>query len=134
MYAKAFVIGNVTRDLELRTVGKEDTSVTEMTIAVTDGYGDRENTSFLDVTVWGKQAESCAKYLQKGSKVSAELRFKTDKWEDKDGNNRSKLCFVADSVKFLNTKEENEARAAASDKSEDKPATKKDENGEDIPF
>ena len=101
---KCFMIGNLTRDPEHRQIARSGTSVCDFTLAVNRKSGDREETSFIDVTIWGKIADSCSRYLSKGSQVLVEGYLKQDTWEDREnGAKRSKLKIVAENVQFLNT-------------------------------
>jgi len=59
-----------------------------------------DHASFLDVTVWGNQAEACAKYLSRGKPVAVDGRLEQQRWE-KDGQNRSKVVIIAQQVQFL---------------------------------
>ncbi len=103
---KVLLIGNLTRDPELRYI-QSGTAVLDLGLAVnrrvkkSDGtWG--EEAAFIDVTVWGKQAENCAEYLSKGRPVFVEGRLQFDQWEDKKtGDKRSKLKVTAESVQFL---------------------------------
>ncbi len=94
------IIGNLTRDPEVRQT-PSGTSVCEFSIAVNDGYGEKQHTSFIDVTAWQKQAENVGKYLEKGSKVGVEGSLRQDRWEASDGGKRSKLKVNAFRVHFL---------------------------------
>src|SRR6266513_1494366 len=92
---KVFLIGNLTRPPELRYT-PSGTAVADLRLAVNRNYptqgGDkREETSFLTVVVWSKQAESCGEYLDKGSPVLVEGRLQTREWEGKDGQKRSEI-------------------------------------------
>lgn len=79
------LIGNLARDPELRyTTGGNQTAVCRFTIAVNDGFGDRQRTSFIPIVVFGKSGENCEKYLRKGSKVCVNGRIQTGSYE-KDG-------------------------------------------------
>jgi single-strand DNA-binding protein len=103
---KVFLIGNLTRDPELRVTPK-GTAVCQFGLAVNRQYKDesgatRDETAFIDIEAWGKQGELCSKYLQKGSLAFIEGRLKFDSWEDKQsGQKRSKLKVVLDNVQFL---------------------------------
>jgi single-strand DNA-binding protein len=103
---KVMLIGNVTRDPELRYTPK-GTAVTEVGLAVNRVYSSddgerREETTFIDVTLWARKAEVAAQYLKKGSPVYFEGRLQLDTWEDKQtGQKRNKLRVVADSLEFL---------------------------------
>ncbi|MEE2857998.1 MAG: single-stranded DNA-binding protein [Planctomycetota bacterium] len=104
---RVFIAGNLTRDPELRmTPG--GTAVCDLGLASNRRYrkqGDeqlQEETCFVTVTVWGRQAENCNQYLSKGKQVVVEGRLKYDQWTDKDsGKNRNKLTVVADRVHFM---------------------------------
>ncbi len=101
---KVFLMGNLTRDPELRyTAG--GSSVADFGIAVNRRYkqGDewKEDVCFVDITVWGKQAENCAEYLNKGKGVFIEGRLQFRSWESEEGQKRSKIEVVANNVQFL---------------------------------
>lgn len=102
---KVLIMGNLTRDPELRYI-PSGTAVAELGIAVNENFRNREgqeveNTVFVDVVVWARQAETCGEYLSKGSPVFVEGRLQLDQWENKDGEKRSKLRVRADRVQFI---------------------------------
>ena len=89
---KVLLIGNLTRPPELRYT-PSGTAVADLRLAVnrnytTQGGEKREEACFLTVVVWGKQAESCGEYLDKGSQIFVEGRLQTRDWEGKDGQKR----------------------------------------------
>jgi len=102
---KVFLAGRLTRTPEIRyTVNS--TAVLNFSLAISNKYFDREgnlkdDVLFVDVVVWGKQAESCSKYLQKGSPVLVEGRLQLESWENKSGEKRRKISVVAQRVQFL---------------------------------
>jgi single-strand DNA-binding protein len=106
---KVFLIGNLTRDPELRVTPK-GTPICQFGIAVNRQFKDesgatRDETTFVDIEAWGKQGELVAKYLTKGSPAMVEGRLKLDQWEDKATNQkRSKLKVVLDNVQFLSSR------------------------------
>ena len=106
---KVFLIGNLTRDPELRVTPK-GTAVCQFGIAVNRQFKDesgatRDETTFVDIEAWGKQGELVSKYLTKGCLAMVEGRLKLDQWEDKtSGQKRSKLKVVLDNVQFLSTR------------------------------
>ncbi len=106
---KVFLIGNLTRDPELRVTPK-GTAICQFGIAVNRQFKDesgatRDETTFVDIEAWGKQGELVSKYLTKGSPAMIEGRLKFDQWEDKQsGQKRSKLKVVLDNVQFLSTR------------------------------
>lgn len=103
---KVMIIGNLTRDPELRYTPK-GTAVTELGIAVNRRYtaenGEkREETTFVDVTLWGRTAELAGEYLRKGRPVYIEGRLQLDTWDDKQtGQKRSRLRVVGEEMQFL---------------------------------
>jgi single-strand DNA-binding protein len=102
---RVLLIGNLTRAPELRYT-PSGMAVSDLRLAVNRGYttqgGEkREETSFLTVVVWGKQAETCNEYLDKGSPILVEGRLQTRDWETKDGQKRNVVEVVADRVQFL---------------------------------
>jgi single-strand DNA-binding protein len=106
---KVMLIGNLTRDPELRhtPTGK---AVAELGLAVnrvwTNDQGQKqEDTTFVDVTFWGRQAESAQQYLKKGRPVYVEGRLNLDTWDDKEsGKKRSKLRVIGETFQFLDSK------------------------------
>lgn len=110
-YNKVTLIGNLTRDPELKQT-KSGQSVTELGLALnrswTNDSGEKqEETTFVDVTAWGRTAENAAKYLQKGRSVLVEGRLQLDTWMDsKSGQNRSKLRVVAELLQFMGTNQQ----------------------------
>ena len=110
---KVMLIGNLTRDPELRYI-PNGTAVADLGLAVNRNYTSREgerktDTCFVDVVVWQKSAESCKEYLQKGSPVFVEGRLQLDTWENKQGEKRSKMRVVAERVQFLSSSQKSQA-------------------------
>lgn len=100
---KAMVFGNLTRDPELRAL-PNGTQVAAFGLATNRVYNDKdgnrqEQTEFHNVTVFGKQAENCAKYLGKGASAYVEGRLQTRSWE-KDGHKNYRTEIIADTVQF----------------------------------
>ncbi|CAK8996065.1 50S ribosomal protein L9 [Durusdinium trenchii] len=106
-YNKVILVGNLTRDPEVKyTAG--GTAVTEIGLAVNRNWFDRqsnerkEETTFVDITLWGRQAEVAGEYLSKGRSVLIEGRLQLDTWEDKtSGQKRSKLKVVGENMQML---------------------------------
>ncbi len=96
--------GNLTKDPELSytSTGKP---VVKLRIGSNRSYKKddeyQQEASFFDITVWGKQAEACAEFLEKGRGVRIVGRLKEDRWQDQEGNNRSKVQIVAEHVEFM---------------------------------
>ena len=103
---KVMLLGNLTRDPELRHTPK-GLAVADLGVAVNrrtqDGNGGwRDETTFVDVTVWGNTAENAQKFLSKGRGVFIEGRLQMDTWDDKaTGQKRSKLKVVGEVLQFL---------------------------------
>jgi single-strand DNA-binding protein len=103
---KVFLIGNLTRDPELRVTPK-GTSICQFGLAVNRQFKDEggqshDETTFVDIEAWGKQGELVAKFLSKGAPAMIEGRLKFDQWEDKQTQQkRSKLKIVLENVQFL---------------------------------
>ena len=102
---KVLLIGNLTRDPELRYV-PSGTAVATFTIAVNRVYTSqagekKEEVAFIKIVVWGRRAEVCGEYLSKGSPVFIEGRLQSRSWEGQDGQKRSTMEVIADNVQFL---------------------------------
>ena len=117
---KVMLIGNLTRDPELRHTPK-GSAVADLGVAVNrkiqDGNGGwKDETTFVDVTVWGSSAENAQKYLSKGRGVFIEGRLQMDTWDDKTtGQKRSKLKVVADNLQFLPDGKGGASRSSSND-------------------
>ena len=103
---KSFLMGNLTRDIELRHT-PQGTAVCDIGLAVNERRksGDEwvDETTFVDVTLWGRNAEVADEYTRKGSSVMIEGRLKLETWEH-EGQKRSKLKVVADRLQLLGGK------------------------------
>jgi len=108
MFNKVILIGNLTRDPELRYT-PQGTSVCNFGIAVNRRYkqGDevKDEVTFINVVVFGKQADTCGQYLNKGSAVLIEGRLQERRWETEEGQKRSRHEVVAQNVRFLSKKQ-----------------------------
>lgn len=109
-FNKVILVGNLTRDPEVRYVAG-GTAVTELGLAVSRTWYDkqqsqkREETTFVDVTLWGRQAEVAGEYLSKGRPVLIEGRLQLDTWDDKEtGKKRSKLRVVGENMTMLGSR------------------------------
>ena len=101
---KAFIIGNLTRDPELRSL-PSGVQVSSFSVATNRVYKDKngarqESTDFHNIVVFGRQAETVSQYLKKGSSVLVEGRIQTRSWDDKDGQKKYRTEIVADRVQF----------------------------------
>lgn len=103
---KVMLMGNVTRDPEIRHTPK-GTAVTELGLAINRVWKNeqgqkQEEVTFVEATLWGRQAEVASEYLTKGRPVYIEGRLEVQTWDDKEtGKKRSKLCIVGESIQFL---------------------------------
>jgi single-strand DNA-binding protein len=104
-FNKVILIGNLTKDPELRYT-PQGTAVVNLRLAVNRRFRDRnqelkEETCFVTVVVWNKQAETCNQYLHKGSPVFVEGRLQSRSWEDNSGQKRTTIEVRADRIQFL---------------------------------
>ncbi len=139
---KVFLIGNLTREPELRFI-PSGTAVATFTVAVNRTYTSqsgekKEEVCFARVVVWGKQAESCSQYLAKGSQVFVEGRLIYRTWEQ-EGKTRNMLEVRADRVQFLGRPKAggpiDELKDAAPEEIQAAlPAANSEESEGDVPF
>lgn len=114
-YSHTVLVGNLCRDCELKYL-PSNTPICENAIAVKDKWTDKqgqkhEETMFLDLVLFGKQAETFAKYTQKGSAVLVEGKLKLETWKDKQtGANRSKHKLSVTGFTFLGSRDDGERR------------------------
>ncbi len=147
-YNKVMLLGNCTRDPEVKYTPK-GSAVTDLGLAVnrvytTDSGEKREEVTFVDVTMWGRQAEVAGEYLKKGRPVFIEGRLQLDTWDDKQtGQKRSKLRVVCENFQLLGSREGGGgggggegggSSAPRSSAKPAKPAPADDAAEEDIPF
>ncbi|RMG35941.1 MAG: single-stranded DNA-binding protein [Planctomycetota bacterium] len=152
-YNRVILVGNLTRDPEVRYT-PSGTAVTDLGIAVNRSWTDRqtnerrEETTFVDVTVWGRQAEVAGEYLAKGRQVLIEGRLQMDQWEDRQtGQKRSRLRVVAENMVMLGSRadaggggrpqQQRPPSSPADDFYADAPQTPPQDSGpadDDIPF
>ena len=103
---KVFLVGNLTRDPELSTVGANNASVCRFAIAVNRRNGGNKETDFYNITAWRALGENCAKFIKKGSKVAVSGEIQIRNYEDKEGNKRTYVDIVASEVEFLDRRGE----------------------------
>lgn len=152
MFNQVNIIGNLVRTPELRST-PGGTQLTDVTVALNNKFTDAsgrkvEETTFVDVTVWGKGAESLCRYKKQGDLILVEGRLKQDKWVDKEsGKNRSKLSVVAQRVTFMPGGGKKDGKSSSSGRSDnsnhnnnsdpggyDDYATSLPDSGEEPPF
>jgi single-strand DNA-binding protein len=112
MYNKVILIGNLTRDVELRYT-PSGTAVAKFGLATNRTYSDtvtkekKQEVMFIDITMFGRSAETANQWLKKGKKVLIEGRLVLDQWTGNDGQKRSKHSVVAEKMQFMDNKNEN---------------------------
>ena len=104
-FNRVILMGNLTRDPDVRATGASGMKVARLGLAVSERRKDRngnviDNPVFIDVDAWDKLAELCGQYLSKGSSILVEGRLQMDSWE-KDGQKHQKLKVRAATIKFL---------------------------------
>jgi len=104
-FAKAQLVGNLTRDPELKQLPSGN-SLCQLGVAVNTRQKDAsgqwvDKPNYFNVVVWGAQGEACARYLTKGQQVAIDGRLSYRSWESQDGSKRSKIEIVADEVVFM---------------------------------
>ena len=129
-YNKVMLMGNLTRDIELKyTAG--NTAVANLGLAVNRRYRvnkeSREETTFVDCEAWGRTAENINKFFSKGRPIFVEGRLKLDEWQDRDGNKRSKLKVVVENFEFIDSGKRNSGSDQQAESRSPVPA-------DDIPF
>lgn len=130
-FNKVILIGNLTRNPELRYT-PNGTPVASLGLAVSRRYKQgeelKEEVCFVDIVVFGKQAEHCGQYLSKGNGAIVEGRLQQRRWETEDGQKRSKHEVVAQAVTFMPKRQEGGA-AGAEPPAHDEPGYDMDEQG-----
>lgn len=138
-------MGNLTREPELRAT-PSGTAVCQFGLAVNRIYnnsnGERqEETTFVDVEAWGRQAETISKYVNKGNPLFIEGRLKLDSWENKEGEKRSKMKVVLENMQLISQRGEGggsnpssaEPKSNAAPPSST-PSQQSEDIEEDVPF
>jgi len=104
-FSKAIIVGNITRDPELRST-PSGAQVCSFSVAVNRNYKDssgsqQESVSFIDCSAWGRAAEIIAQYAKKGSGILVSGRLEQRSWEDKEGQKRSRVEIVVEDFNFI---------------------------------
>ena len=124
-FNRVIMIGNLTRDPDYKQLPSGQ-AVCRLGLASNRQFKSRQTGTmiqevcFIDIDVWGAQAESCNQYLQKGRPILVEGRIKLDSWEDAEGNRRSKHSIVADRVVFLSSAAEDSQSTSTFSRTEPK--------------
>lgn len=142
-FNKVILIGNLTRDPELRVTGS-GLSICKLGLAVNRNYTNKDGeskdeTTYVDVDSFGKQAEILGKYMQKGRPLMIEGRLKLDQWESNEGQKRSKLGVVLESFQFIGGRDDNASTRSVSTSDSSSQDTSNNTQAEesfdgDVPF
>jgi len=113
-FNKVIIIGNLTRDPEYKEQPSGQ-ALCRLSIASNRQFRNKQTGAmmqevcYVDISVWGAQADSCNQYLQKGRPILVEGRLKLDSWKDAEGNSKQRHSIVADSVVFLGSGQRTES-------------------------
>lgn len=102
---KVQLIGRLTKDPELRYT-KNNIAVANYSIAVNDGYGEKQQTQFINISTWGKSGEFVSKYFKKGQAIAIVGRLNNNNYEDKNGNKRYSIEVVTEDIEFIGNKKD----------------------------
>ena len=114
---KVILVGNIGKDPEVRYLQSGD-QICNVTLATSEKYKDKasgeykENTEWHRIVFFGKLAEICGQYLQKGKKIYVDGRIRTNKWQDKEGNERYTTEIIGSEMKMLSGKDDSGRREA----------------------
>lgn len=128
-FNRVILLGNMTRDPEIRHAGPSGTAVANFGVAVNrrwkdDSGNQQEETTFVDCAAWGKRGEAIGQYFKKGNPILLEGELREDRWDDKDtGKKRSKLVLNVTQFTFVGGKRD-----------ADSPSPKTEHSDDDIPF
>lgn len=103
MFVQIQVVGNITRDVDLKEYATSKKAVTG--IAYTTGYGERKKTSFLDVEAWGQKAETLQRFALKGTRIMLTGALEQNEWTDQTGSKRSKHVMVVQEIVLISPKD-----------------------------
>lgn len=132
MANSVILTGRITKDLELKPAGQ--TQVTNFSIAVDNPFK-KDDASFFDIVAFGKTAELLNNYCGKGSKILIEGNLKQDRFQDKQGNNRSAVRVIANRIEFLDSKgQSNSQPKQQQGQAQDNPFENSDDEFSDLPF
>ena len=136
MINKVILMGRLTKDPELRYTNNK-TPVCSFTIAVNNGYGEKQQTDFINCVAWNKTAEFVTKYFAKGKMIIVIGRIATRSWETQDGKRAYATEVIANEVNFGESKTSpqlNTPQTAAQQPMQDDDFTPLDEEDDDLPF
>lgn len=137
---KVTIIGRLTRDAELKYTNS-GTAICEFALAVNNAKKKGEEwvdePSFFDITIFGRQGEAIQQYMVKGKQVGVVGRLEQQRWQNHEGQNRSKVVIIAETVQLLRSKGEDTGGASASPAAgrppQSRPAASAPSGGDDFP-
>ncbi|MBI3611264.1 MAG: single-stranded DNA-binding protein [Nitrospirae bacterium] len=136
-YSKVILIGNLTKDPEIRYT-PSGTPVANLRLAVNHKYKQgedlKEEVCYIDVVVFGKQAENCGQYLNKGQSVIVDGRLQERRWEAEGGQKRSKHEVVAQSVRFIPKRSESAGPSGKTEAAPEDVESAQGADSNDVPF
>lgn len=126
-FNKVVLVGNVTRNVDVKTIVTSDTPVARTGIAVSRKFKEKEETMFIDLVAFGRNAETMGEYVTKGTPLLIEGRLSMNTWENKDtGEKRTKHEVIVESFQMLGSRRDREAGAYdAAEQSSMSPATER---------
>jgi len=133
MINKVILMGRLTKDPELRYTNNK-TPVCSFTIAVNNGYGEKQQTDFVNCLAWNKTAEFVTKYFTKGKMIIVIGRISTRSWETQDGKRAYATEVIANEVSFGETKSSQQTATQPPMQDDDDDFTPLDEEDDDLPF
>ena len=136
MYNKVIMLGNLTRDIELRYL-PSGSAIAKSAIATSFKYKSstgeqKDEVCFLDFNIFGRSAEVANQYLKKGSKVLLEGRLKFEQWTAQDGSNRSRHILSVDTMKMLDSKSQSDNQETQRPQQKKEPVIQYENYSEDI--
>lgn len=102
---KVQLIGRLTKDPDLRYT-KNNIAVASYTVAINTGYGEKQQTDFINVTTWGKSGEFVSNYFKKGQAIGIVGRLRSNNYEDSNGNKRYTVEVITEDIEFVGSKNE----------------------------
>ena len=136
-YNRVMLMGHLTRDPEMKVL-ESGTTVTNVSIAVNRSYTNKntgesvEDVCFVDLEAWNRTAETLAEFFTKGRPIHIEGRLRQQRWQNEEGENRSKLVVVIDAWQFVDKRDEEDSETATATTTE--TTTQVTDDDDDIPF
>lgn len=138
MLNRVMIIGRLGKPVEVK-YGQSGNAIASMTVATDESYTDKQGqrqsvTEWHRVVVYGKTAENCGQYLDKGSLVFVEGRLRTRKWTDRNGQERFTTEILADRIQFLDRRQDTQQAAPAQRQMPIQAQAKQDDDWDTVPF